>query len=155
MINPELSHRIARVSEIMMNNGMTFENKRKLYKILNKINSFDNLPDVYKSMILRAEDDIQKQNSNDFLKAAVQSAFEIALKTDVSKIKFNWNCKDSEKNGTGPGSCKDATDSNTKSKNTTKNPKSSSKPVKVGTYAKIYANKSPKPFPNQLYIVRM
>ncbi len=71
MINPELSHRIARVSEIMMNNGMTFENKRKLYKILNKINSFDNLPDVYKSMILRAEDDIQKQNSNDFLKAAV------------------------------------------------------------------------------------
>jgi hypothetical protein len=111
MINPELSHRIARVSEIMMNNGMTFENKRKLYKILNKINSFDNLPDVYKSMILRAEDDIQKQNSNDFLKAAVQSAFEIALKTDVSKIKFNWNCKDSEKNGTGPGSCKDADDS--------------------------------------------
>ena len=154
MINPELSHRIARVSEIMMNNGMTFENKRKLYKILNKINSFDNLPDVYKSMILRAEDDIQKQNSNDFLKAAVQSAFEIALKTDISKIKFNWNCKDSEKNGTGPGSCKDSSESNTKSK-VNKNPKSSPKPVKVGTYAKIYANKSPKAFPNQLYIVRM
>ena len=108
MINPELSHRIARVSEIMMNNGMTFENKRKLYKILNKINSFDNLPDVYKSMILRAEDDIQKQNSNDFLKAAVQSAFEIALKSGSSSIKLNWNCKDSEKNGTGPGSCKEA-----------------------------------------------
>jgi len=47
----------------------------------------------------------QKQNSNDFLKAAVQSAFESALKTDVSKIKFNANCPKSEKVGSGPGSC--------------------------------------------------
>ena len=62
MINPKLSRRIAKVSETMMKNGMTFEDKRELYKILNKTESFDNLPDKFRNMILDAESSIQKLN---------------------------------------------------------------------------------------------
>ena len=42
---------------------------------------------------------------NEFLKSMIQKAFESALRSGATKIKFNANCPESEKVGSGPGSC--------------------------------------------------